>query len=411
MTANIMCPNCGTENPSDALLCQGCRMSLTRIKETFQASMGQLFLCFFGDGPLWDNVVLVPAYPSGYSYFRPFRYRDAWVQPDLLSDMADQQERRTLIGSDAWLCMRFDSDEHRSKLLPMRKVKITHIDYLPDLHSVYFRLGPFYDLGTTEELQQACVEIGEEERGAIGNSLFFRSELVIPNGKLVSKDKEDGMWARFSDLIAKERALPFREETKRALFLRFREPSREKEVARASLIHGSWNLGNIYGSIFSEGRSYELVFFHRIPGLIQTDTSVKNCHIEYGAPTGNVELSVSEEDLTGNYQRHVLGVTALQPSGTWEELVIAPKQESAGGKDGQRVSTVRLEIPFKVKKDLRYRIKRTWLWIMLLALFLCSKDVLAAILGGKQNAALIIGAALSATGAAILLLIIQQKGP
>jgi hypothetical protein len=34
-----------------------------------------LFVTFYGDGPYWDNTVLLPAYPSGYSYFRPFRYR------------------------------------------------------------------------------------------------------------------------------------------------------------------------------------------------------------------------------------------------------------------------------------------------------------------------------------------------
>lgn len=46
--------------------------------------MSYLFLCFFGDGPHWDNTPLVPAYPSGYSYSRPFRYRDRWVHREVL---------------------------------------------------------------------------------------------------------------------------------------------------------------------------------------------------------------------------------------------------------------------------------------------------------------------------------------
>jgi hypothetical protein len=371
--------------------------------------MGQLFLCFYGDGTLWDNILLLPAYPSGYSYFRPFRYRDNWIQGDLLDKMSNEEKRKAMIGSEAILCMRFLAEEHKWKLLPVRKASITHIDYLPDNHSFYFSVGPFYDFRTIEELNKACLELDVRERSVIGESLFFFSELTTLHNDFVSEEKEDAIWVRFSDLVAKERILPLKEEAKRGLFMRFRKPSRE-HPAPVGVIHKTWHFGEIHGSTLSEGSTYELVFFHRTPTLIGTRTSVKKIPVEYKAPTGNVELNRSEEDFTGNYQTHVLSITALKPSGTWEEIVIAPKQESVEAQDGQIINTVRLPIPVKVNKSIRYRLKTTYIWLGLLWLSLFANVVITRLLEGKTNLPLIIISAIASLISAIAVFLLQQKG-
>ena len=38
-----------------------------------------LVISFYADGPKWENLVYLPAFPSGCSYFRPFKYRDKWL--------------------------------------------------------------------------------------------------------------------------------------------------------------------------------------------------------------------------------------------------------------------------------------------------------------------------------------------
>ena|GEM_PF-6585313 len=371
--------------------------------------MDQLFLCFYGDGPYSDNTLLVPAYPSGYSYFRPFRYRDGWVQDDLMIQIMDKKKRKILIGSEAIVCMRFLAEEHKWKILPLRKATITYIDYLPDNHSVYYCAGPLYDFRSIEDLNEVCLEVGVEERNVIGESLFFFSELTIPHGKFVSEGDEDATWVRFSDLVAKERYLPIKEEAKRGLFLRFRKPARE-HPAPVGVIHKTWHFGEIHGSTLYEGLTYELVFFHRIPTLIGTCASVEKIPVEYKISTGNVELNRSEEEFTGNYQAYVLNITALKPSGTWEEITIAPKQESAKAQDGQIIKTVKLPIPFKVNISIRHRLKTTYIWLGILWLSLFANVVIGHLLDEKTDLRLIISSAIVSLLSTIAVFLLQQRG-
>jgi hypothetical protein len=137
---------------------------------------------------------------------------------------------------------------------------------------------------------------------------------------------------------------------------------------------------------------------------------VKKIPVEYKAPTGNVELNRSEEDFTGNYQTHVLSITALKPSGTWEEIVIAPKQESVEAQDGQIINTVRLPIPVKVNKSIRYRLKTTYIWLGLLWLSLFANVVITRLSEGKTNLPLIIISAIASLISAIAVFLLQQKG-
>jgi hypothetical protein len=102
-------------------------------------------LCFNGDGPFRDNLVRTVAYPTGYSYFRPFRYRDVWLSADLLEQVGDQGRRVELQQREAILAARFIASGHEWKLVPIRAVRLTHIHHVPDNHLVYFVLGRFLD--------------------------------------------------------------------------------------------------------------------------------------------------------------------------------------------------------------------------------------------------------------------------
>jgi|SRR5215216_5694610 len=118
----------------------------------------QLFLCFYGDQPYWDNLVLTSAYPTGFSYFRPFRYRDVWLDEATKNNFTSQNGSSSLTNAEATLCVRFSTREEW-RLLPLRKVTITHTTFSAGTYQFYLRLGRFFDFDGVKQLSDACVEI------------------------------------------------------------------------------------------------------------------------------------------------------------------------------------------------------------------------------------------------------------
>lgn len=109
-----------------------------------------VYLCFFGDGPKVDNFVLTLSTPPGISNFRPFRYRDERVAPDVLEDMKSTDALAPFEGQRVILAARFGArtateDGGIWKVLPLREVSVTFIDFSPDNHSIYFRAGALFD--------------------------------------------------------------------------------------------------------------------------------------------------------------------------------------------------------------------------------------------------------------------------
>ncbi len=332
--------------------------------------MSNLFLCFYGNSTLWDNHVLVPAYPKGHSYPRPFRYPDGRIQPDLLKTMADETGRRNLVGSTAFLCLRAlpKSEEHRWSLVPVREVEITHIDYLPESNSIYFRMGRFFDYTKVSGFRESQIEIPESEREAIGDSIFFRSRLRLDSESFVD-GAEEGAWAKYAHLVAKDQDFPINDNARHAVFFRFRTLG--GEGASASRIHASPQEGPRYGSVLAEGTSYELVFYHRSPCLTGLDDSVEAIPVKYLASTQNIELNRVEGELTGNYQTSTLSVTALQPSGSWEEITIVPEGKTTLSQKGKKkLHLVKLPIPLKVKRSILHRFRTFWVYVLVLWLAL-----------------------------------------
>jgi hypothetical protein len=369
-----------------------------------------LFICFFGDKGLWDNVILTAAYPVGFSYFRPFRYRDAWVQEKIINEIIDQANRDYFIGEEATLAMRFISDEHKWELLPIRKVYITGIDYLPDNQSIYFKMGPMIDFGGFKGgLQQNCLEIPTADREKMsGSELMFYSSASVPEEKFLTEDKEDASWVAYSDLIARDNSLPINEEAKNCIFLRFIPPS-NKQSAKTEIIHQSKRMGYMYGTHLYEGQNYELVFLHRVPSLIGSHTTVGKVPIDYVARSGNIELSRTEEEYTHNYQTHVLTITAIRPTGTWEEIILRPKTPTVTADDKRTINTVNLHIPLKVNFSLWYRLRTSGILFILLWFALFVSAYLNPLLKENTTATILIGHAIASAVVAILIIVVKQR--
>jgi hypothetical protein len=95
-----------------------------------------LLLTFFLDGPRWHNAVRAMAYPRGYSYVQPFRYRDERVDPALLDAL--KRSPASLHSRDAYLAARFRDPAYSSRCIALRRVSVTQIDSSEDDYRVYF---------------------------------------------------------------------------------------------------------------------------------------------------------------------------------------------------------------------------------------------------------------------------------
>jgi hypothetical protein len=125
-------------------------------------------------------------------------------------------------------------------------------------------------------------------------------------------------------------------------------------------------------------------------------------------PSGNLELSRSEEEITANYQKHILNVSALKPSGTWEEIIIEPP-EQVESQDGRIIHTASSRIPLKVKTSLWYRFKHIYFWVAIVWGSLFVGNVVDKVLEGTTDWQLIIVSASIAVLSALGVYMLQQR--
>jgi hypothetical protein len=338
--------------------------------------MKNLYLCFFGDSALWDNIIQVMAYPDGYTYIRPFRYRDNWLHPEIMDDIKNPKKREALYSEKAILGMRFLTNSYEWLLLPIREITITKIEYMPDNHSVYFTLGPMVDFRKFKHIKDACVEIPDHERqGLSGKELFLKSSVPHPKTNFVSSEEEDYSWIEYADKIAKDNTLPFNDRAKNAMFLRLSNLN-DSEDMKTGKINESKYMGKVFGLQLTEGKSYEIGIIHRIPILIGTNTTIEPINVSYESPTNNIEFNRSEETYTANYQTHTVIVTAKKPSGTSEEIIVRPAEKD--DKSKMKILTDKLLIPVKINRSFGYRLQTQYIWFLLLWLSLGLLSYLAA---------------------------------
>jgi len=353
------------------------------MRDKEKSNRHRLVLSFFADKGLSDNLAYIPAYPSGMSYFRPFRYRNDWIEDPLLEDIRRPDVRRRLVGREAILAIRFRSADHQSLVLPFRNVKITHVDFIADNLSVYFQLGAFYCYDFSSPLAMQCLKFNSDTDPLPKDRLLFRCDpLSVPPFWGEDKD-EDEAWIMWANAISKDVSLPFNEQARRYVYMRISK-LREKKASPIRRVYKSWTKGPIYGYQVSEGRTYELVYLHRVPFLLGKDQSVPRFKVTLNPHTSNWELPGREEDISANYQLHAMTMAALTPSASWEEVLLQPERQELETPSAEKLYTLPLRWNVKIKKAYWYRLRTRYIWLVLLGLFIIAKDPFLSALKGES---------------------------
>jgi hypothetical protein len=327
-----------------------------------------LFVTFYGDGPYWDNALRLPAYPSDYAYFRPFRYRDKWIHPDLLAKI--DTKPAAFNGEPAILAMRFEAA--RDRLIPIRGARLSSIEREDDVF-VYFRFGRFFEFPDPKAgtLESFSIPMPPEGISGTDDYLFFEASASLPNTS--ASDAETHMWARLGELIDAEKRLPVAPEAKHGVFFHFRTPT-TNTVAPVEEIGTSYTSGAKFGASLRERASHELVVLHRIPHLIGSRGSIEPVGATVEAK--NFEVAPEHLSISGNYGRHVLTVTGLRASAAWEEIVIKPEIATVTTKTGESIRLLPLNIPLRATRNWKYRLRRRWIPLVIIALAIGTQGLL-----------------------------------
>ncbi len=354
-----------------------------------------LFVTFYGDGPYWDNLVMLPAYPTGYTYLRPFRYRDVWVDPDLAERAANAPA--SFVGEAATLGIRFTTDGFGNVLIPIRQVQIATVAREQD-NFVYFSLGRFVDVSGAQKLGDIARAVPPEV-DAVDAKLFFEAE--IADSVIADASRDVQMWSRLTDLIASETEFPISSEAKRSLFFHFQTPTRTKPAAVGE-IESSFTHGSRFGASLPEASAHELVVLHRVPHLIGSGGSIPT--VDAVVSGANFDPAPARLSLSGNYNRSVVTVIGRRPSAGWQELDIQPTSSNTRTAGGEQINLVGLSIPVKVTKSLVYRAKTRWIPLSMLVAALFVNGLVGAwsVVGEHPGLWVVVGlAAIIASGAVL----------
>jgi hypothetical protein len=313
-----------------------------------------LFACFNADGPYWDNIVRTVAYPSGLSYFRPFRYRKTWIAADLFPIVASRERHGELIGRTAFLCMSFSDAAYQGLFIPFREIEITHLDPAPDTHALFFKVGRFLDLSNNETFLSLVKHKPDQ---VAPDCLFFTAEVAVDSTR-VPEDQEDEAWVAFIELVQRTaNVLPIKDLALRSQYLRVRQPTEAGTTLKPELLYTSTNAGPSYGYGLNEGTRSEFGYLHRLPGLIGTELAAGRFHIRHATQSGNLELDKGQEEISGRYQPHFFTVTAKRPTGTYEELTLESDVDEIVAEDGTTLFPLDIAVPLKVKWHWWYRVR------------------------------------------------------
>jgi hypothetical protein len=332
-------------------------------------SNSNLFLCFYGDGPFWKDLLYVPAYPAGFSYQKwPFRYDPSkWVSQGLQVEVRNQEQKKIQIAGILGVRFRRTRQE---LLLPLRRIEITWIDLAGGITQFYFRVQALLDFTKFNSLEQACLSLPPDELAADGevkNALAFRSAVKVDSLHWSAPEGEDLAWSKMLDLVEVNGNVPLRKEVKSATYLRFSNLSEAKAgtVAPTELEISSGK-GPIYGANLKEGREYQIKLSHRILAEDQEDTATAPIlPVKLDLPTTNLQLTQPALEVLGWYQTTPIIFKALRADQAHQVLLIhADKKKAgttadeAGEQDGG--SDIYLPIPLKVSIGWLYRLRTNW---------------------------------------------------
>ena len=364
-----------------------------------------LVLSFFADSALWDNLIYLPGYPSGMSYFRPFRYREKWIEESLYAELQTKEKRNNLVGKEVLMAARFcSSDAHKALVLPIRVATIEAINYIPDNISIYFRLGKFFSPMAGAE---ACLKFEQGKGEPPEDKLFFRCSPKFLPPKYVSQEKDDEAWIGWVGKIVKDDSLPFASDARRSVFIKVRS-LRAKRPVKVKKLYASWEMGAICGFCAKEGGRYELSYLHRVPFLFGTDEGVPKFKMKAGASTTNWEFSNVDEEVSGNYQLHVLSMSAVASSASWERISLIPDQSKVTTKKMVELNILPFTFNVKAKISFWHRFWRKYIWLIILGLSMLLKDIFIPFWKGEDIKPIVTAGAIGVI-VAIVGLIIAQK--
>jgi hypothetical protein len=323
-----------------------------------------LFLCFYANGPRADNLVRLPAFPSGCSYDRPFRYRDKWIDSTLLEDLRADSHKHD--GADVVVGLRFIGEKVSDALIPLRRGRLLATSLSPDQNQFYFRVDRLYQFANATDLGDAALQIPTTVAEAKRGLLFFDLEgLDVPDA-LDTDEQEDGSWTRLTELIGKSSSLPVHDDARRAVYLRLQRP-RRRRFAKPKKIHHSWTVGDIYGFRLPEQSPYEIAVLHRIPALIGTDTSLtERPELKFAGESAAISVAPSSSEISANYDKHVVAISGERKTGSWVELQIRPEPSKFTAGE-QELVAYPISLPLRVRIAPLYRLRTQIVPILLVA--------------------------------------------
>jgi hypothetical protein len=330
-----------------------------------------LVLSFYGDGPKWENFLYLPAYPAGCSYFRPFRYRDKWVQAPLLDSL--RTDRGLLNGRELIIAARFHTSPWEWSLLPIRKGRLDHFSlHEGEDHDIYFSLGSMFDFAKDTPLEEMTARIDEPHRDSVGEAFLFEASLEGSLPTVVDRDGERAAWACLADSLCRT-TLPVRDEVRTALFVRIQRPTRGKKTLEPKKLEETQNAGDVYGFSLAEGARYEFTFAHRYPAFIDTDNRMSPVRMQYRVPA-DVEVTPTDEEVSGNYQTHLFRLAGERRADLSSHIVLDAGVESLPDDSGAMRPVPRLMLPIRIKVGWWYRLRTRWVWFVLMVIGLLASN-------------------------------------
>ena len=344
-----------------------------------------LFLCFYGDGPYWKDLLYIPAYPAGFSYRKwAFRYDPRkWVSSELQAEAAQQKQKKVQIGGI--LGVRFSADRE-NLLLPLRKIEITWIDLAGGITQFYFRVQSLLDFTKFSSLEEACLTLPANELaapdGTVQKALAFHSDVKVDSLKWSTSEDEDSAWRKMLELVESNTTVPLKSDVKSATYFRF---SNILNVTKGTTVQPtelqqSSGTGPVYGASLKEGNQYQIKLSHGTLTERQDNSATAPVlPVKLELPTTSLQLTQPALEVLGWYQTTPIDFKALKANETFQDLLIKVSKKKTGqaGTSAEAQDAewdVYLPIPLKVDIGWLYRIRTQWLPLLLLALVLTAQS-------------------------------------
>lgn len=292
-------------------------------------------LSFYGDGPRWRNAIELPAYPPGFSFPRPFRYRDTWIETELLDAMRRNPDG--FEGLEVLLAMRFKSPD--LGFVPLRRARISSAEISPDNSFINFSAGDLFAISDEiSDLRDLAQPIPDSAR----NALCFSASPSGLESESEGAESELSRWTSLVDLLAAT-SLPLDCRAKRAVYMHISTP-RGWRVSKADVVDRSRTSGFRYGLRLKEASEREATLVHRVPCMIGSEESAPDFLIGVGSSSQSVAVTPAKAEISSNYGRYLLSLVGIRAENAWADLEIGDSSEHPAPQ-GHEVT--RLQIPVR----------------------------------------------------------------